>query len=172
MCSTVSQVVPPSERAVWQSKLAALKNGASCSPAFSEAMDSSNAWVKTILTSTQVVVDTNMPPLVAHLRTIVKDGVAASVRSLHARAISGGSAADEASAVAKAKGIMSTLAAAVENVQQQFMVGLRSSVPPPIAAQLGKGLLNKLCEVRASTPLGLPPPLGCRPIFLPATGHD
>ena len=138
--------MPSSERALWQANVAALISGASSSPALLEAMEQRKAWVMAIATSTGVVVDQNMPPLVAHLRTIIKDGVAASVRSLHARAISGASTPDEASAVPKAKGVMSTLVAAVDNVQQQFIVGLRS-VSPVIAAQLGKGLLNNLCKV-------------------------
>jgi len=87
-----------------------------------------------------------MPPLTAHLRTIIKDGIAASVRQLQARATTGGTPADEAAARAKSTSVMNTLDAAVGNVRQQFVVGLQASVPPGVAASLGKGLLDSLCE--------------------------
>jgi hypothetical protein len=144
------EVVPPSERALWTRKLAALKASASSGAAFQEAMVHSPAWVEAVRASNERVIDQNMPPLVAHLRTIVKDGVSASVRSLHAKATSGAGAPDKAAAEAKAASVMSTLGAAVENVQQQFMVGLRASVPPTTASQMSKHLLSKLCETAVS----------------------
>jgi len=109
------------------------------------------SWVGPIAQSTAVVVDTNMPPLVAHLRTIVRDGVAASVRNLQARTHSGGPPPDEKAAEDKAKGVTGTLSAAVDNVQQQFNVGLRSSVPPATATKLGKSLLGKMCETAVAS---------------------
>jgi len=140
------EVVPPSERALWTKKLAELREGATSGGAFQEVMRTAPQWVEVIAASNTRVIDQNMPPLDAQLRTIVKDGISASVRSLQAKATSGGSAPDRAAAKAKAQSVISTLTAAVENVQQQFMIGLRASVPPATTAQLSKALLSKMCE--------------------------
>ena len=139
--------VPPAEKAQWQSKLQALQAGAATGAAYAEAMARAPAWVSAIVASVSVVIDQNTPPLTAALHTILKDGIAAAVRSLQARATTGGAAADEAAAKAKAEGVMNTLSAAVDNVRGQFVVGLRSSVPQATAAQLGKPLLDTMCEL-------------------------
>jgi len=87
-----------------------------------------------------------MPPLTAHLRTIVKDNVAGAVRQLQARATTGGTHATEELARTKAQAVISTLHAAVDNVRQQFVVGLRSAVPTTVAAALGQDTLDALCD--------------------------
>jgi len=108
------------------------------------------AWIEDIVANNKRVIDQNMPPLVAHLRTILKDGVAASVRALQAKASSGGPPPDKAAAMAKAESVVSTLTAAVENVQQQFVVGLRHSVSAK-TAELSKTMLSKLCETAVAS---------------------
>jgi hypothetical protein len=134
---------PPSGEGAsgYKQKLSALAAGASTGTAFAEAMAKAPDWAAAIVQSVGVVIDQNMPPLSAHLHTILKDGIAAAVRALQAKASSGGVAADEKAAQDKGAAVMSTLDAAVDNVQ------LRSSLPPAMAAQLGKGLLDALCDV-------------------------
>lgn len=139
--------VPAAERAQWQSTVKSLQSGAATSASYAEAVARAPGWVAAIIKSVNVVIDQNMPPLTAHLHTILKDGIAAAVRSLQARATSGGPPADEAAASEKARGVMNTLGAAVDNVRQQFVVGLRSSVPPATAQQLGKPLMDTMCEL-------------------------
>ena len=145
--SADSSAVPASEKPQWQSTLQSLQSGATSSAACSEALSRAPQWASSIEKSVSVVIDQNMPPLTAHLHTILKDGIAAAVRSLQSKAASGGAAADEAAAAAKGLGVMNTLSAAVDNVRQQFVVGLRSSVPPATASQLGKPLMDALCEL-------------------------
>ena len=84
-----------------------------------------------------------MPPLTEHLRTILHDNCASAVRSLQAR---GADAASEEAAKAKAAQVISALTAAVDNVQRQFVGGLRSALSPSVAAQAGAAVVAKMCE--------------------------
>jgi len=146
-----SEGVPPAEQAEWSARLNALTAAASSGAAYVEAHASAPSWVHQLIKSTSVVVDQNFPPLVEHLRTIVRDGVAASVRYLQSAARSSGEPLDQSAARQKAQQVLNTLHAAVENVQQQFLIGLRSSLPPALSAQLGKNMLHKLCETAVNS---------------------
>ena len=148
LSSLSEEQLPSADRAQHEPKLAEIEQAASTGAAFTEAMARAPAWVSSILSSAHAVIDQNMPPLMAHLHTIIRDGVAAAVRSLQAKAPTGGAggAVTEADAAKKGAGVLATLHAAVDNVQMQFVVGLRASVPPGVASQLGKPLLDALCE--------------------------
>jgi hypothetical protein len=145
------ETLAAAERAALQPRLEALLAAAASGAAFADAMAHMPASVGAIASAVAVVIDQNMPPLTAHLHTIIKDGVAAAVRQLQARATTGGARADEEAARAKTTAVMTTLHAAVDNVRQQFVVGLRSSIPPAVAEALGKPLLDALCEAAVSS---------------------
>ena len=108
-----------------------------------QASQQAPAWAAAVRAAAHSVVELNMPPLTEHLRTILHDNCASAVRSLQAR---GADAASEEAAKAKAAQVISALTAAVDNVQRQFVGGLRSALSPSVAAQAGAAVVAKMCE--------------------------
>ena len=111
-------------------QLEAMHSGAAKSTAFTDAMAQAPAVVSGVLNTIVAVLDHNMPPLTAHLHTILRDGVAASVRQLQAKAATSGKPATEESARHKAAGVIETLRAAVADAERQFVTGVRDHAPP------------------------------------------
>lgn len=131
---------------LWQHKLAAAREEATGGGFFRELAAQAPSLAEAIITSTEVVVDQNVPPLLEHLRTILHDKCASSVRQLQTKAAEVPAGVGEDEAVLKARAVMLALEQAIANVQEQFIVGLRAAIKQPVAAQLGKGLCQRLCE--------------------------
>lgn len=113
--------------------------------AFTEALREGPGWAAAVAEATQAVIDMNMEPLTQHLRDIVHDRCATSVRAL--QAMDAAEPQLRLRALERARSVVEALRAAVANVQQQFVQGLRSSVAQGVRAAVGAPLLQQLCEV-------------------------
>ena len=134
---------PDAARRVWARAAAEARAAAPSGAAYRQASQQAPAWAAAVRAAAHSVVELNMPPLTEHLRTILHDNCASAVRSLQAR---GADAASEEAAKAKAAQVISALTAAVDNVQRQFVGGLRSALSPSVAAQAGAAVVAKMCE--------------------------
>lgn len=141
---------PPSDndrRAAWVGYAQAVHWSPASSAEVTEALAAAPAWVAAVLAAADSFVGGSMAQLDGHVRGVLRDGTAAAVRELQARAAAdGGAGVGRAAAAEAAARVMAALRASVGALQQQLADGLvRSLGTEPAAAACPVQLLGKLC---------------------------